>query len=408
MSPSRRLKGDTVTTIYRVHTDEGTRVSGYLVIDSLGSGHSYGGLRMAPEISLDSLVQAARTMTLKYAFVGLPFGGAKAGIIGDPEMPQNEKRELLQSFGRALKPILQTKTYIPGGDLGISDDEVRFMLTSNGIKVLPRALVHRTAGFYAGLTVFTAAASAAEHIGIDLSHASVAVEGFGSVGSSVADAFWKRGSKVIAISTSRGAIYNPEGLDIGELMSLRKQFGSSVVDEYERAERIDKSKLAILSVDIFCPCAQPYSITSENARHATAKIISPGANVPTTADAEEILFQKGIISLPDFVANCGGILAASMKRAGLSDNFVRQFIEQKFRHKVSSMLKTAEKEGIPISEYAQRTTVAKLQRLKEATQRRSFINNILNLARELYRNGVIPYQLFTPLAPRYFNNRFEF
>lgn len=397
-----------MTVIYRIDTDDGTNVSGYLVIDSLSAGRCYGGLRMAPEIPLDSLIQAARTMTLKYAFIGLPFGGAKAGIIADPEMPLAEKRQLLKSFGRALKPLLETRTYIPGGDLGVTDEDIRFMLTTNGVKVLPRALTFQTIGFYAGLTVFAATVSATKHIGLDLTGASVAVEGFGNVGSSVAEAFWRRGAKVVAIGTNRGAIYDVKGLDIGVLLTLRNQVGSDVVNQFKGAEHIDKSQLATLPVDIFCPCAQPYSITCDNAPQVKAAIISPGANVPTTAEAEEILFQKSIISLPDFVANCGGILAGSMRRAGLGDNFVRHFIEHNFSQKVSNMLEMAEREGISIRAYAHRVTVDKLHRLKTAQQKKNVTNRILNIARELYRNGVIPYQFFTPIAPKYFNDRFQF
>lgn len=394
--------------IYRIDICDGTKVSGYVVIDSLSAGRCYGGLRMAPEIPLDSLIQGARTMTLKYAFIGLPFGGAKAGIIADPEMPLAEKRQLLKTFGSALRPLLQTRTFIPGGDLGITDEDVRYMLTSNGIKVLPRSLTFQNTGVYAGLTVFTATTSAAEYIGLDLGRASIAVEGFGNVGCSVAEAFWKRGSRIVAISTSRGAIYTEEGLDVPELLRLARQIGSRVVNEYKGAEQIDRSILAALPVDIFCPCAQPYSITCDNAPQVKARILSPGANVPTTAEAEKILFQKGIISLPDFLANCGGVLAASMRRAGLSDSFVRHFIDHKFRQKVSNMLEMAGKEGMPIREYAVMITQNKLDRLNEMTQKRKMTSRILTMALELYRNGIIPYQLFTPIAPKYFNDRFQF
>lgn len=396
-----------MVTLFSVDVNEGTKVSGYLAIDALVNGRSYGGLRMVPEIPIDSLIQSARTMTLKYAFIGLPFGGAKAGIIADPEMPLTEKRELLKSFGRAIRPFMRTKTYTPGGDLGVTSADVRFMMESNGIKVVPRYLGFQETGFYAGLTVFTAATRAAEHIGLDLNRASVAIEGFGSVGGSVAEAFWARGGKVVAISTSRGAIYADRGLDIGELLRLHKQVGNDVVNQFPSAERIDKSKLASLRVDIFCPCAQPNSITKDNAARVTARIISPGANVPTTAEAEQILFQKGILSLPDFVANCGGILAASMRRSGLSDDFVRRFIEHKFGQKVSDMIKSAEKERKPLKEYAERIADAKFLRLKEAAEKKSLRSKAFNFALELYRSGIIPYQLVTPIASKYFKAKLE-
>jgi len=395
-----------MATLFSIDVCEGTKVNGYLAIDTLVNGRCYGGLRVASDISTDSLIQAARTMSLKYAFVGMPFGGAKAGIVADPEMPQADKRELLRSFGHALRPILQTRTYIPGSDLGVTDDDLKFMLSSNSIRALPRSLGQDT-GFYAGLTVFTAATTAAEHIGLDLNRASVAVEGFGSVGGSVAETFWKKGSKVVAVSTSRGAIYDKRGINIGELLNLGRRTGSDVVNQFPKAERIDKSELATLKVDIFCPCAHSHSLTRDNAGHVSARIISPGANAHTTADAEKILFKERILSLPDFVANCGGVIAASMIRSGLSDDFVKHFIEHKFRQKVSDMIKAVEKKNIPIKEYAEKITEDKFLRLKEAAEKKSISSKAFNFALELYRNGIIPYQLLTPIAPRYFEERFK-
>ena len=395
-----------MATLLSVDTFDATKITGYLAIDALVNGRCYGGLRIASDISTDSLIQAARTMSLKYAFVGLPFGGAKAGIVADPEMPLKDKRELLRSFGNAIRPILQTRTYTPGNDLGVTDDDLKFMLSSNGIRSLPRSLGQDT-GFYAGLTVFTAAAIAADHIGLDLNHASVAIEGFGGVGGSAAAAFWRKGSKVVAVSTSRGAIYDKRGLNIGELLNLSRQTGSDVVNQFPKAERIDKSELAALKVDIFCPCAQSHSITRSNAAHVSARIISPGANAHTTADAEQILFKKRILSLPDFVANCGGVMAASMIRSGLNDDFVNHFVEHKFGQKVSDIIKAAEKKNIPVKEYAEKITEDKFLRLKEAAEKKSISSKAFNFALEMYRNGIIPYQLLTPIAPRYFEEKFK-
>lgn len=396
-----------MSTVFRVDIREKTDLTGYLVIDSLVNGRCYGGLRIAPNISIESLTQAARTMTLKYSFVGLPFGGAKAGIIADPEMPLGEKRELLKNFGGAVKPILQTRTYIPGGDLGTTDDDLSYMLTGNGIRVLPRSLRYVEAGIYAGLTVYTAAIIAADHISLDLSRASVAIEGFGNVGCSVAQSFWERGVKVVAISTSRGAIYANEGLDIEELTRLRDQVGSNVVNSFPKAEFIDKHRLHELPVDILCPCAEPHSITSENASQIKARIISPGANAHTTPEAEQILFKKRVLSLPDFVANCGGILAATMKRGGLSDGFIRQFISHKFGQRVSSIIKAAEIEGIPMKTYAERATEERFLNIKERAERRTIASRAFNFILEIYRRGVVPPQLVKPFIARRFNSEFE-
>ncbi len=396
-----------MSTLISVDIDEKLKVKGYLAIDSTINGRSCGGLRMASDLSPDSLIEAARVMTLKYGFLGLPVGGAKAGIAADPEMPIEKKRELLKNFGQALKPILQTRNYTPSGDLGTTADDIKFMLTANGLKVLPRSLTFQVSGFYTGITVFAAAIRAAQHLGLDLNRASIAIEGFGSVGASTAQAFWKRGIRVVAISTSQGAIYDEKGLDIGELIKLRDQVGSQVVNLFPGGEKVDKSRLAEMDVDIFSPCAQSYSVTPDNAGRVAARIICPGANVPINLEAELILFQRRILSIPDFMANCGGVLGISMKRTGLKDDFILNFMEQKIGQKVTEVIKAAEKENIIPRVYAERIAEERFLRAKAAAERSNITSRAFNFALELYRKGVIPYYFATPLASRYFEGKFR-
>ena len=156
--------------------DEEANLQGYIAIDSTVNGSCHGGLRMAPDITSDLIAQIARTMTLKYGFVGLPIGGAKAGIVADPEMPIENKRALLKSFGQAIEPFLKTRSYIPAGDMGTSENDIRFMLSSIGLRPQPRNLTHQLSGFYTGITVFSAAISAARHVGLNLSQVSIAIE----------------------------------------------------------------------------------------------------------------------------------------------------------------------------------------------------------------------------------------
>ena len=396
-----------MSTLISIDVNEELNLKGYLAIDSTINGRSHGGLRMALDLSPDSIAQVARVMTLKYGFLGLPVGGAKAGIVADPEMPIEKKRELLKNFGQALRPLFQTRSYVPAGDLGTTVDDIRFMLTDNGLKVPPRSLTFELSGFYTGITVFATAIRAVQHIGLDLNRASVAIEGFGNVGASVAQAFWERRIRVVAISTSRGAIYDEKGLDVGELIRLRDQVGSQVVNLFRKGEKIDKSQLAELDVDIFSPCAQSYSITSDNASRVAARIICPGANVPVTSDAEPILLQKGILYIPDFVANCGGVLGSTMKRTGLKEDYIRHFLECKIGEQVTEIIETAEKENVTPGVYAQRIAEDRFLRAKAAAEKRNITGRAFSFTLELYRRGIIPYQLVTPLAPRYFEKKFR-
>lgn len=396
-----------MSTIISVTVDEVTKLQGYLAIDATVNGHCFGGVRIAADLSPDLLAKMARAMTLKYGFVGLPVGGAKAGITADSEMPQDKKRQLLKSFGQAIKPFLQTKTYTPGSDLGTTDDDISFMLTSIGLKVPPRSLTHQLSGFYTGITVFASATRAAQYLGLDLKRATVAVEGFGNVGIPASQMFWENGIRVVAISTAKGAIYNEKGLDVGKLTKLHQRAGSQVVCEFAGGEKIDKSRLAKLQVDIFCPCAQSYSINAANAHQVRARIISPGANVPTTDEAETILFQRGIITVPDFVANCGGVLGSSMKRTGLKEDYIRRFLEHKIGEQVIRVIEAAKKEGVAPQVYAERIAEERFLREKAAAEKRSFTGRAFSFALELYRKGIIPYWLVTPIASGYFEKKFR-
>ena len=123
-----------MSRLISVTIDEGTNLQGYIAIASTVNGCCHGGLRMAPDITSDLIARVARTMTLKYGFVGLPVGGAKAEIVADPEMPMESKRALLKSFGQAIEPFLRTRSYIPAGDLGTSENDIRFMLSSIGLR----------------------------------------------------------------------------------------------------------------------------------------------------------------------------------------------------------------------------------------------------------------------------------
>jgi glutamate dehydrogenase/leucine dehydrogenase len=160
-------------------------------------------------------------------------------------------------------------------------------------------------------------------------------------------------------------------------------------------------------VDIFCPCAQPYSITSDNASRVVAKIISPGANVPVTPEAEQILFRRGILSIPDFVANCGGALGVTMEVASLRKDFIIRFIDHRFRQTVTEIIEAAQKENIICWVYAERIAEERFLGAKEAAEKRTITAKSFNLALELYRKGIIPSRIVTPITSRYFERSFR-
>ncbi|GAI90728.1 unnamed protein product, partial [marine sediment metagenome] len=173
---------------------------------------------------------------------------------------------------------------------------------------------------------------------------------------------------------------------------------------FPNGEQININRLAELNVDIFSPCAAPSSIRLDNANHVAARIISPGANVPTTPEAEEILFHRGILSIPDFVANCGGALGVSMEFAGLKEAFVKHFIDQRFGQKVAEMLKAVETKGIIPRDYAVKIAKERFLTVKEKAERKNITNGVFRFGLELYRRRLIPSYLTRLVAPVYFEH----
>lgn len=380
-------------------------VQGYLVIDSTVNGRSYGGLRMSPDLSAATLARIARAKTLKYGLLGLPLGGAKAGIAAAPEIPAERKRELLKGFGEALKPYLETRRFVPGEDLGTTAADIRYMLEANGLKVLPRSLSEGS-GTFTAITVFAAAVSACDYAGVDLHKATVAVEGFGSVGASTALAFQKGGVRVVAVSTVLGGVYNEAGLDVAELNRLRERVGDEVVNMFPGGRRIDRESLPELDVHIFSPCAHPDSITEANAGRVQARVVCPGANCPVTPEAEHSLFQRGILPVPDFVANCGGVLGVSMRRAGVRRDDIERYVGQKIAREAAGILETARAENVVPRVIAERVAEERFARAKAQAESRTLVGRAFGLGLELYRVGAVPKWLVAPLAPRYFDSRF--
>lgn len=384
-------------------SDQESGLRGYVTIDSTVRGRCLGGLRISPDVSPCTLADLARVMTLKMGFLGLAIGGAKSAIIADPEMPLERKKSLLRAFGNALLPLLKSG-YSVTPDMGTTGEDIRFMLDSLGLGSR-RKIATDIPSLHVGLTVLAAATAAAHRIGLDMGRASIAIEGFGKIGSGVARAAEEKGLKVVAISASRGAIYRKEGLDLDELLKLYQQCGSRVVELYRGAEPIEKGELLELAVDVLSPCAGPHTIHSGNADRVRAKIISPGANIPTTPEAEHLLLSRGILSLPDFVANCGAVLGANMELAGLREGFIKRFIDERIGAEVTAMLQAAEKEPMVLREYAEGVAEQRFLQVKERAEKGSITNKAFYFTVGLRRKGLAPRYPTSFLARRYFKRR---
>ncbi len=388
-------------------SDAKAGLTGWLAVDSIVDNHYCGGLRMLSDVSAPELAELARAMTLKHAFLGLPHGGAKAGIEYDEDSRKADKAKLLTAFARSIKDLLERRVYLPGADMGTTVKEIREMMQSVGIRVPARALRGALSGWYTSLTVVASAKTAAEHQGLDLAKAAVAIEGFGSVGSAVAEGFSRLGSRVVAISTYHGALYSAEGLDVARLLQRYGQYGSRLVDFYDGLRKIPREALLEIDADILLPCARHHSIHAGNAPSIKAGLISCGANAPITQEAEKSLWQRGVLCIPDFVANSGGVLGGTMEFAGILPRDIAGFMNQSFSMQVAALIREAGREGLYIRDHAERVAAERWRRVKSAAEKRSLRGRAFSLGLELYRNGMIPAALVGKLAVKYFQKRIE-
>lgn len=325
--------------------DPETGMRGVLVVDCSLLGPAGGGIRMLPDITVKEVAALARAMTYKYGILGFPRGGCKAGIWGEPGMSGEQRRGIMRAFGRALKPYLAAKAATVGPDMGIGVEDLVQIYDAAGVEYPRSGLFNQLVEGYplefhiTGHGVIVAARTAFEVAGLDFARAKVAIEGFGHVGVGAARYAVKHGATLVAISTIEGAVYDEKGLDLERLLALRRQCGDACVRAYEGAQQIPNTEIYYLPVDLLVPGARPHVITERNVDKIKAKVISSGSNIPITDGAELRLTQRGILSVPDFIANGGGVIASWVDYLGGN-------VDQAFRAN-ESLISRVVKEVLP-------------------------------------------------------------
>jgi glutamate dehydrogenase/leucine dehydrogenase len=390
---------------FSCHVGSGERLPAFLVIHSLFAGSARGGIRMAPDISEDEVELLAEGMTLKFGLLGLPQGGAKAGIRADPEAPEEERFEILKQFGTAIAPLLRHRIYIPGPDMGTSNEMVRRMLVAQGVPVKPREMRGVRSGYFTALSVFSAARHAAEMTGLSLSGSTASIEGFGKVGSSLAQLLSRSGARTVAISTSQGCLYKPEGLNVADLLRGYREHGSRLVFHYQNADFFTPEKLFEVPVDLLCPCARHNSIQSTIANKILAKIICPGSNHPYDLQTERRLVQRRIVCLPYWITNCGGTLGETMEFAGWHDGKIAEFIHRRLQPLIGGVIAKSAQANVTPTEIAKPATLARSSRLlQQATHPTGLKGSLMAAGLECYRRGLVPSALTRALSRSYFED----
>jgi glutamate dehydrogenase/leucine dehydrogenase len=276
------------------------------------------------------------------------------------------------------------------------------MLQTVGVQIKKRQLRPTQSGYHTALTVCTGVKQAARLCKLNLAESSVAIEGFGKVGSELARLLAQVNARIVAISTSRGALYNPRGLDVERLRQFAAESDSRVVERYPDAERIDRAALLELPVDVLCPCARHNSIHAGNASRIAARIISPGANNPVTPEAERILFERDVLCLPDFVTNCGGVLGGALEFASLPQEQIAAFMDRRIGARIAWLLDESQRRGTPPRPIAEAFARERLGQMRQRIKQPSPLGRLIEMGLRAYRRGWIPGPLVAALALPYF------
>ncbi len=314
-----------------------------LVIDNVAAGPAIGGTRMAPDVGLDECFRLARAMTFKNAVAGLRHGGAKSAIIADPAMPSDRKEEIIRAFAQSVGEVTD---YIDGTDMGTNETAMAWIADEIGRSVgLPREIGGipldqiGVTGF--GLTV--AAEVAEEFSNVKLDGARIVLQGFGAVGQHAARFLCEKGCVLVGASDSRGAVADPQGIEVVELIRIKEEGGQ--VADYPRGEKLDRDAVIDVACDIWIPAARPDVINVGDVDRLDCKMVLQGANIPVTPEAEVRLFERGILSIPDFVANAGGVICGAVEYAGGTQANAFTIIEQKIRDNVHAVLAESRASG---------------------------------------------------------------
>jgi glutamate dehydrogenase (NAD(P)+) len=294
--------------------------TGFRVQHNLARGPAKGGLRYHPAMTLADARALAMFMTWKAAVVGLPFGGAKGGVIVDPKaLSATELERLTRRFTTEISLLLGPDRDIPAPDIGTGPQEMAWIMDTLSMHAgysVPASVTGKPTviggsegrNAATGRGIATVAVQALNDSGIDPAGATVAIQGFGQVGSNTAHLLAAAGLRVVAVSDSRGGVHSGDGLDVDALTALKEEGGS--FDDYGGGDTLTNDELLTLGVDLLVPCALEAQITRANAGRVRARVIAEGANAAIDPEGDAVLADRGVLIVPDILANAGGVVVS--------------------------------------------------------------------------------------------------
>ncbi len=309
---------------------------GIVVVDNVAIGPAIGGTRMVADATLEECFRLARAMTFKNAAAGLPHGGAKSVIIGDPSMPMAEKEQWIRAFARSIEGLTD---YIPGPDMGTDETAMAWVKDEIGRSTgLPREIggIPLDEIGATGFGLVIAAEAAREYCDLALAGARIAIQGFGAVGRHAARFLAEKGAVLVAAADSSATVHVPDGIDV-EALSAHKLGGGSIKD-FATGEKLPREAIIGIDCDVLIPAARPDFIRADNEAKVRARLIVPGANIGVTEEAEVRLHDRGVLCLPDFIANAGGVICAATEYAGGTQAEAFVAIEEKIGRNMAEVL----------------------------------------------------------------------
>ena len=365
-----------------VYMDDGTInvFEGYRVTHNIARGPSKGGIRYHPDVTLDEVKALSMWMTWKCALVGIPFGGAKGGVICDPKkLSRLELQKMTRRYTSEIINEIGPEKDIPAPDVGTDAAVMAWIFDTYSMNMghsvlgvvtgkplnVGGSLGRREATSHGALYCLR---EAMRKQGGRIEGTTVAVQGFGNVGRYLAQFLHDEGAKVIAISDSHGGIHNPEGINVPGAIAHKQETGA--LSGFRDGDAITNEEIVLLECDVLAPCALEQVITSANADRVRARLIIEGANGPVTPDADEILEDKGVIVMPDILANAGGVVVSyfewvqglqeyfwkeSEVNARLNDIMTRAFNETWQTHQQRGITMRTAAYGIAVNRVAEAT-----------------------------------------------------
>jgi glutamate dehydrogenase (NAD(P)+) len=289
----------------------------YFVIDTAISGRSWGGFRVTENLTLAEIEVLARTMTIKTMLAGIPIGGAKGGV--SLRAKKYDRDDLMRRVALAIGPYLRQRRYFMGTDLGFTESDADYLYECSGSRL--RLFAGRIRVGEACAEGILASLEYLQHNDIcGFDERTVALEGFGRIGSATAQLLSSEGFRIVAISNLAGTLYDPRGLNVEELLSIRSGTPEAILSAYSRNHKsvivLPKEALYSIETEILIPGARTLVIDDEEAEQVKAKIVCPISNAPVTSQGERKLASRGIVSVPDVISNSGGLIASFAQHLG--------------------------------------------------------------------------------------------